>query len=197
MFRLSVLFVLVVLCMTVEGKYVDLGSNQCSFTALTRKISSLEKKLDNLLLLCKCSDFCPAGWTTYASSTSCYRFVNSAVTKWKDARKACLAMGSDLVKIESLRENIYVFNLARSYAYKSVYMWIGLHKDVNKNFVWVDGSTMSGQYTRWHSGKPNNGDAQEDCVHLYLANGGYWNDIRCNYPNKGVYMCEKSKQISG
>lgn len=54
--------------------------------------------------------------------------MNSVETKWQDARKACLTIGGDLVKIDSLRENNYVFNLARTYAYKSVYMWIGLHK---------------------------------------------------------------------
>lgn len=37
-------------------------------------------------------------------------------------------MGGDLVKIDSLREDTYVTYLARTFSYKSVYLWIGLHR---------------------------------------------------------------------
>ncbi|XP_031563413.1 macrophage mannose receptor 1-like [Actinia tenebrosa] len=133
---------------------------------------------------------CPQGWTTYKESSYCYRVGNKPTTKWKTARKACLSMGGDLVKIRSAQENRYVALLARTYSSSSSYMWLGIVGDSSNVFTWVDGSALSGQYSNWASGEPNR--KAEDCGMMYLSSMK-WNDATCVNAHSMLYVCEKEK----
>ncbi|XP_031557769.1 perlucin-like protein, partial [Actinia tenebrosa] len=135
---------------------------------------------------------CPNGWLTYEGSRSCYRLGGTS-KKWIEARKACFAMGGDLVKIDSAQENNYVALLALAIPKNNNYLWIGLVADKNHKFMWIDGTYLSGQYSNWRSGEPNNDGGVENCGHLYL-DSMTWNDDTCVQKSPPLsYICEKEK----
>ncbi len=58
--------------------------------------------------------------------------------------------------------------------------WIGANDQANEGtFVWADGpeagQNVSGIYTNWAAGEPNNSGGVEDCVVINL-NSGQWSD---------------------
>ncbi|KAK3743873.1 hypothetical protein QZH41_016477 [Actinostola sp. cb2023] len=140
---------------------------------------------------------CPQGWQTYQGSVSCYKMINK-VSNWIDARKACVSIGGDLVTITSARENAYVARLGQTYSNKGTLLWIGLHRDSfmsldsTKKFKWVDGSALSGQYSKWNANEPNS--VAEECGMMYLTkqHGSLWNDSHCH--SKYLIMCEKDRK---
>ncbi|KXJ19236.1 Snaclec coagulation factor X-activating enzyme light chain 1 [Exaiptasia diaphana] len=74
---------------------------------------------------------CPNDWVSYKGSPSCYKVPRRLTNSWFDARKSCIAMGSDLVKISSDQENDFVALLAHSYFPVTTHLiyqaaWIGL-----------------------------------------------------------------------
>lgn len=78
-----------------------------------------------------------------------------------------------------------------------VQLWLGLTKENTRSaFQWVDGRTLlSGSYTNWSPGEPNNGHGRELCTEM-LVSGMYgthkWNDIRCDTTGfNTIAICEK------
>ena len=64
--------------------------------------------------------------------------------------------------------------------------WIGLRRDPNAPWLWVDGCHAEEPSTYWNSGEPNNYKGKEDCVEM--ASSGKWNDLIC--AQKHHYVCE-------
>ena len=117
--------------------------------------------------------------------------------EWDDARRNCLKLGGDLVKITTAAENQFVFNLI----YKQVKVtgdgaWLGLRRKADTKFYWTDDTLLSG-YSAWNTGEPNS-PSTEKCGHM-IAGGsakGKWNDWLCKL-NKAsinvapVILCER------
>ena len=64
----------------------------------------------------------------------------------------------------------------------SIGFWIGASDSGQEgNFVWeATGKPLSGGYTNWAEGEPNNGDGYEDCAHYGWTSPGKWNDCFCS-----------------
>ncbi|XP_031551498.1 perlucin-like protein [Actinia tenebrosa] len=136
---------------------------------------------------------CHHGWVTYEGSSSCYKVPPHPTNNWYEARKTCLSMGSDLVKITSTQENNYVAMLVHTYFPSTNYMWIGFLADAKRKFTCVDGTPLIGQYSNWASGEPST--KGEDCGSIFLTkiHDMKWNDLSCLWTTKIGYVCEKER----
>ncbi|KAK7886646.1 hypothetical protein WMY93_026267 [Mugilogobius chulae] len=101
-------------------------------------------------------------------------FVSHTKT-WRDAQKYCRDLLTDLVSIQSPKENAIVSNMSQN-------VWIGLFKDPWK---WSDGRNSSFRY--WVNSQPNYLDGQ-DCVTVVFKNKGKWNDLKCTGRRK--FICQ-------
>ena len=71
-------------------------------------------------------------------------------------------------------------------------VWQGLARGGDGAFSWVDGSGLD--YEFWADGEPNgSGSDGEDCVELYTAWDGKWNDAACTDYKGIVCMANKRK----
>ena len=104
--------------------------------------------------------------------------------------------GTNLASTHNENENMEVLNLCTQYG--SIWSnWIGLNdidNETNRSqhgWKWTDDSPYDETvYHKWGAGEPNNIlIGGEDCVELFVGNGGYWNDLPCSrtYP----FICNK------
>ena len=74
--------------------------------------------------------------------------------------------------------------------------WLGLYRKSDKEFYWIDGAPLAGQFTAWADGEPNN--KAEKCVNIYTKGErqGEWNDCYCvtdtEMYNAPVVLCQKN-----
>lgn len=69
-------------------------------------------------------------------------------------------------------------------------LWIGA-SDIGHEglWKWVNGAGVSMKNGYWKKGEPN-GRRNENCLHIWPAKGGKWNDSRCK--NKWNFVCQIS-----
>ena len=71
--------------------------------------------------------------------------------------------------------------------------WLGLYRDSDTAFYWIDDTPLAGQYSPWANGEPNS--FNEKCVHIYAKSymEGKWNDRECSLsdPPAPVVLCQK------
>lgn len=121
---------------------------------------------------------CPSGWVFHRK---CYHISFTRRT-WIEARKACQAMGADLVTIESEDEQVYINSLKN-------WGWIGLRHENSWN--WVNNRPLSAGPVFWGPGQPNSDT--ENCVmsspndNIPMSN---WDDYPCN--DLFYAICEKT-----
>ena len=121
---------------------------------------------------------CPTGWVLYGKS--CYLVIDVPTLEWDDARRNCLKLGGDLVKITTAAENQFIFNLIlKQVKVKGHGAWLGLHRKADTKFYWTDDTLLSG-YSGWYTGEPNN-PSVEKCGLIWTTGSGKgkWNDARC------------------
>ncbi|XP_076016749.1 macrophage mannose receptor 1-like [Genypterus blacodes] len=102
---------------------------------------------------------------------------------WRDAQNHCRddMKLSDLVNIQSLKENEAVHKMAESNT-----VWIGLFSDPWK---WSDGSNSSFRF--WKPNRPNNFEDQ-GCVAAVFKDGGQWNNLKCT--TKRRFICQGARK---
>ena len=73
--------------------------------------------------------------------------------------------------------------------------WIGLYRKADDAFYWIDGTPVTGQFSAWQNGEPND---EKKCVHIYSMwyASGKWNDAKCSLPDvekiiAPVILCQK------
>ena len=78
--------------------------------------------------------------------------------------------------------------------------WIGLERRSDNAFYQIDDTPLTGQYTAWADGEPNNLD--EKCVHTFneLSRPRKWNDNFCDLPQSDMWkapvvLCKTGKNI--
>uniref|UniRef100_A0A3B5MKC5 C-type lectin domain-containing protein n=1 Tax=Xiphophorus couchianus TaxID=32473 RepID=A0A3B5MKC5_9TELE len=183
-----------------------LQSSNVQLSALTKEKNSLNAKLTELsnevtrlqslssksLSVCvnigfklsTCSYFnkiCPAGWRMF--SCSCY-FLSTTSGSWNKAREDCRNRGGDLVVISDDDEQKFVVALTETSA------WIGLRKETEGSWKWVDGTALSSELKKfWGEEQPDNSGGKEDCVQIW-GNSKTWNDDKCDAKIK--WICEKA-----
>lgn len=111
---------------------------------------------------------------------------------WTQAQTYCQTNYTDLVVIQSQRENDYLVSILPSRD-KSPYYWIGITKThINETWTWVgNNSTWIGEQL-WAPNEPNNNHVTEFCVEIYVNQGqnrGKWNDEKCS--NRKYPVCYK------
>ncbi|CAD5124520.1 DgyrCDS12799 [Dimorphilus gyrociliatus] len=133
---------------------------------------------------------CPPGYTEISSK--CYKAYYQGST-WSQARAVCKSEGAELVRLESLTENIKVSELVlQKSGDKPKAFWTGLNRlddkgELNETQVkWLDEKTniWEGQ---WVNGQPTI-KKNEDCVEVLLEKLFPWSYIWCG--TKQAFVCQ-------
>ena len=109
---------------------------------------------------------CPGGWSLFARR--CYKYFNTTVDTWLEARNLCYSMGGDLASVPNQETNDFLVSIIRSSAFVGG-MKLG-------NWTWSDGSALT--YTNWGSGQPSgDGTVFEMTFGQGWTDDGTWNDV--------------------
>ena len=139
---------------------------------------------------------CPTGWVLYRKS--CYLVIDVPTLEWNGARRNCLKLGGDLVKITTAAENQFILNLIIKQVSKVTPSgaWLGLHIKADSKFYWTDDTLLSG-YKAWMPGEPNN-PSGEKCSNIAGSGSsrGKWNDVSCKINKRyithaPVILCQR------
>ncbi len=122
---------------------------------------------------------------------TCYMLFNSIRT-WQAAQADCLAVGANLVIIDSDAEQRIVGGLSANFPPDGPDIWLGATDELVENsFVWVDGQPMV--FQTWRDGEPNNngpGDDPENCAVIEGDTAAHeWDDRSCIVA--APYICER------
>ncbi|XP_019502688.1 PREDICTED: E-selectin [Hipposideros armiger] len=97
-----------------------------------------------------------------------------------EASAYCQQRYTHLVAIQNQEE---IRHLNSIFRHAPTYYWIGIRK-VNHRWVWIGTQKpLTEEAKNWAPGEPNNKDANEDCVEIYIKRDkdtGMWNDERCS-----------------
>ncbi|MCE9554521.1 MAG: C-type lectin domain-containing protein [Planctomycetes bacterium] len=117
-----------------------------------------------------------------------YKAIESSVT-WEQARRECQRLGGYLVRIESSAEQTFVFDLMRHPKEAGYYWADGTDDDLNGEWVFGNGKTLS--FTYWDRKQPKGGRDSEGRAHnrisLYTTSGR-WHDAQGKL--KCPFICE-------
>ncbi|XP_078358046.1 snaclec agkisacutacin subunit A-like [Oculina patagonica] len=130
-------------------------------------------------------DRCRPGWLQYQNHS--IKFFKEIKT-WSEARETCRTFDGDLVTIYDEKKQMFVYNnLAVGKT-----LWIGLKRDDNHVFHWVDGTKL--QFTNWVGGHPDS--LSEKCGEMtdYGVYRGKWNDKFCS--SSQPFICESAINFS-
>ncbi|XP_014901820.1 collectin-12-like isoform X1 [Poecilia latipinna] len=149
---------------------------------------------------------CEAGWEKHGGSLY---YFNTSKSSWTDSRRSCADLGSDLVKIDSREEQVFLIGRVRDLMKDNQdKFWIGLtdSKEEGK-WLWMDGSALDQSLSFWNQTQPDNkspahsAEAEADCVRMGKKEkkGGSddlksWFDTSCKRPQKSI--CEKTAKLS-
>lgn len=101
------------------------------------------------------------------------------------AEKVCKDKGGELAIIESAEENDFIAkNVLKRIA------WIGLRRNEEHEFYWIDGFPLEGTFSAWGRGEPNN--VKEECA--LMSKAGKWDDVFCTTPaiyKSADILCQK------
>jgi len=115
---------------------------------------------------------CPEGVHLFQDATCFWLDPNLDYT-WATALSACAERRMHLASVHSQAEQDFIWGLAVRYS-----LWFGLNDQLEEgHFIWSDGTAVN--YTNWHSGQPNGGDAA-DCGCMSAGWGGEWADAPCS-----------------
>ncbi|KAJ3599885.1 hypothetical protein NHX12_033839 [Muraenolepis orangiensis] len=126
------------------------------------------------------------GWTYHTTT----KLMN-----WAKARQWCQANYTDMVAIQSQRENDHLVSLLPNLT-GSPYYWIGITRShIRDPWTWVgNNSTWIGDQS-WAANEPNNNHSTEFCVEIYVNhnrdNRGKWNDEKCG--NRKFPVCYQAQ----
>ncbi|CAH1255133.1 CSMD3 [Branchiostoma lanceolatum] len=126
---------------------------------------------------------CPEGF--FSHGQKCYWVSDDGrEVNYGGAEELCNSFGGKLAVIKDADTQEFLDDYIRENRdccdwYQNGY-WIGLKDhDDNGNYIWSDGSTLSG-YNNWQPGEPSNHLWSENCVHMYARFNLKWNDQRCS-----------------
>ncbi|XP_031754102.1 hepatic lectin-like [Xenopus tropicalis] len=155
------------------------------YSRISEAIKSLRQ--DTLETIQKEIRQCDSGWKSFDGS--CYYIVTTE-ENWTEARAFCKSMNSNLVIINSEREQKFLENIT-----DDSYFWIGLKRDNDdiNGWRWVDGTLHNLSEGFWYEGEPNNEAGTEDCGHLWIEKK--WNDVYCTDQYKAI--CERKLTCCG
>ncbi|XP_008421080.1 CD209 antigen-like protein E isoform X2 [Poecilia reticulata] len=178
---------LIVICSLAVDKF---QSNQ-TIQTLIEENEALRKNLSDLTRL-----KCEAGWEPHGGN--CYYF-NTNKSSWTDSRRSCVGQKSDLVKIDSREEQMFLESRLRGLMEDDEdKFWIGLTDSGEEDeWLWVDGSALDQRLSFWGYDQPDDLGVYDlpgaDCVRMGQKDEydlKCWYDRGCDYPQKSI--CEKT-----
>ncbi|XP_062892069.1 CD209 antigen-like protein E isoform X1 [Mobula hypostoma] len=160
---------------------MEISQLKSNVSEVQRAQSILASKLPELKINNHFWTPCPKIWATF--NQSCYYFSSSS-GDWHFAKQKCSMLGSHLLVINNIEEQIFIKKLSVPKMY-----WIGLSDSAEeRHWQWEDGTEYDSTPHFWASGEPNDAFNNEDCAHL--DDKGQWNDINCS--TKHNWICEKN-----
>jgi len=149
---------------------------------------------------------CPVGWVLHGKS--CFLIINIPTLKWSDAQRTCQNLGGDLAIIRTAEENNFIFDLVKKQVtITEMGVWLGFKRDSDNKFYWIDDTPLTGNYSAWAIGEPNNYENDnEDCGNMFGSGNqrpsydhGKWNDLACSITREVDYqkyapsiLCQKN-----
>ncbi|XP_027891311.1 C-type lectin domain family 4 member E-like isoform X1 [Xiphophorus couchianus] len=140
-------------------------------------------------------------WEKYRGSL--YYFSTNK-SSWNDSRCSCADLGSDLVKIDSREEQMFLEIRVRDLMENDrEKFWIGLTDSVEEGkWFWVDGSPLNKSLSFWLPWEPDDMKAEnpagEDCGGMGKKGGAddliCWYDQFCDIHRRSI--CEKPTNLS-
>ncbi len=111
---------------------------------------------------------------------------------WPSARSWCTERGYDLVKLETMEEDRWVWKEAK--AIQQVDWWLGMSDlDTEAVYLWIDGTLAWANgapigYANWRDQRPED-MADQDCIQFDVgASDGQWADHTCG--STLPFVCE-------
>jgi len=109
-----------------------------------------------------------------------YCFVTDSALSWADAETACETWGGTLAVITTSQENAFLAERITDYT------WLGASDAATEGaWEWVNGEAWS-----YQSFAPDEPNASGNCLHMWHADLGEWDDIPCDTVQS--YLCEAS-----
>ncbi|XP_064814027.1 C-type lectin domain family 12 member B-like isoform X1 [Oncorhynchus masou masou] len=110
---------------------------QTSYNTLTKERDQLQKERDDVITkFSNLKQTCPEGWQIKLESS--WYFLSTETKTWKESRQDCLKRGADLVIINSVLEQEFLFSFNKR-------AWIGLTDSVTEG-----GLEMGGRHPTDH-----------------------------------------------
>ncbi|KAM6451461.1 macrophage mannose receptor 1-like isoform 1-T1 [Liasis olivaceus] len=135
----------------------------------------------------KCPESVEKSWIPFRGH--CYHFEASTKKNWPRASLACLQLDASLVSVTDTAEANFLTELAENLESKSQAFWIGMYKNLNGDWLWIDNAVVN--FVNWNIGEPSDQN-NEECVEMF-ASSGTWNNIYCN--SYLGYVCKKPKIV--
>ncbi|XP_045570344.1 macrophage mannose receptor 1 isoform X4 [Salmo salar] len=120
------------------------------------------------------------GWLEFGGSQY---FFNTELLAMEGARHYCQQRHGDLVVINGLTENTFLWKKINK-EHLGIH-YIGLTVDLDRSFGWMDGSPVV--FQRWDNNQPDFKNNDENCVASY---NGFWHDYNCGTEMRSI--CERS-----
>uniref|UniRef100_A0A3B3XKR2 C-type lectin domain-containing protein n=1 Tax=Poecilia mexicana TaxID=48701 RepID=A0A3B3XKR2_9TELE len=177
----------------------DQLSKQKAVFYLTKneRCQTLKEDLESLKMIAldETCPKCEAGWERHRGSSY---FFSNYTSSWTDSRRSCTDLGSDLVKIDSREEQMFLEIRVREIIKNNETFWIGLTDSKTEgSWLWTDGSPLNQSLSFWALGQPDSlGGAELDCVGMMkteIPDEVRWYDRHCNDNLRSI--CEKDSKI--
>ncbi|CAG5124221.1 unnamed protein product [Candidula unifasciata] len=137
---------------------------------------------------CRSPQNCLPGWHFHGGS--CYGFGESQVS-WGDAQELCYAFKGKLAEIETVEENMFLKNMAKTRQARLT--WLGA-TDIFDEGTWEWASTGKEIFTfeDWAPQQPDEANGGEDCLDFFKDANYQWNDSPCD--QAANFLCEAPPQ---
>ena len=120
-----------------------------------------------------------------------YKFFRDELT-WHEAMERCEAMGGHLATIRDKAEDWFVTNLVKeklTYRGKLDGVWLGAtDKQIEGQWNWIDSTPFA--FTKWGPGQPNNKQASEHYLLLYIADDNWSDQPDRSHQHTTFFVCE-------
>ncbi|XP_074430638.1 macrophage mannose receptor 1-like [Larus michahellis] len=117
----------------------------------------------------------------------CYYVHTISEESWPDASMTCIRMGASLVSIEDSDEMNFILLHLSSIASQFRKFWIGLFKNIDGEWIWVDRSAL--EFVNWEKGEPTV-IFDEHCVDMDVSSGT-WRNYFCSVDQN--FICKTPK----
>ncbi|KAM9455086.1 ladderlectin [Clarias gariepinus] len=128
---------------------------------------------------------CSSGWSGFGKK--CYKYIAES-KPWVQAELYCQVLGGNLASVHSNQTHSFLKRMTRLSG-SFTRTWLGAQNAIwDTVWFWSDGSVFD--FTKWHSGEPNNPEGYERCLEMNYGDEVLWNNLHCN--TELYFMCQKS-----